>query len=234
MEWVRPTANFLQSLTLRAFADWQVEGRENVPPMGPLIIVANHQSNFDPPLLSTSLPRKTSFLAKSGIFRGPLAYWFLRSYGAFPVDRDRADLTAYRWALKQLDRDGAVVVFPEGTRNPGGMKKARDGVVRLALKTQAPLLPVGISGTERLGTVLRIFNPTGKIWVKIGSVFSLPSVVGTPNKEVLQSLSDMVMLRIAALLPPSYRGTYQITPSEADEAPDRTESGVQESDAPLA
>ena len=234
MEWIKPTANFLQGVTLRTFADWQVEGRENVPPMGPLIIVANHQSNFDPPLLSTTIPRRTSFLAKSGIFKGAFAKWFLRSYGAFPVDRDKADIAAHRWALGQLDRDQAIVVFPEGTRNQGGMKKARQGVARLALKAQAPLLPVGITGTEGLGTWLRVLNPTGKISVKIGTLFSIPSVEGKPSRDVLDSLTEMIMLRIAALLPASYRGIYRINPPEAVEASGGTKPGVQESSAPLA
>ena len=208
MNLIKPTADFLQGVTLRAFADWRVEGRANVPPVGPLIIVANHQSNFDPPLLSTSIPRRTSFLAKKGIFNGPLVSWFLRSYGAYPLNRERADVGAYRWTLDQLDRGQAIVVFPEGTRTRGGMRKARPGIARLALKAQAPLLPVGITGTEGLGSWTRIFNPTGKIRVNIGSVFWVPTIDGRPSREVLESLSDMVMARIAALLPSDYQGVY--------------------------
>ena len=73
---------------MRLFADWQVNGAENVPPMGPLIIIANHQSNFDPPLLSASIPRRVYFLAKSNLFMGHVITWFLSSYGAFPVNRE--------------------------------------------------------------------------------------------------------------------------------------------------
>lgn len=211
MRFVNPTSNFLQKIVLKLFADYQVEGHQNVPPMGPLIIVANHQSNFDPTLVSTSIPRRVRFLAKEGIFQGgPIGRWFLRSYGAFPVDRERPDIGAYRWSLDQIAQDRAIVVFPEGTRNPGQMGRAHSGVARLALKTQAPLLPVGITGTERLGTFLRVFNPTGKIRVNIGSAFTLPSIEGKPDKELLGSLTDMVMERVAALLPASYQGVYTI------------------------
>lgn len=213
MGFVYPISNFLQQITLRSFADWKVMGRENVPPMGPLIIVANHQSNFDPALLAPSIPRRLRFLAKESIFNGgPLSKWFLREWGAFPINRDRADIQAYRWTLNQLQRDQAVVMFPEGTRNPVGMKKAHYGVVKLALASQAPLLPVGITGSERMGTWMRVFNPTGQLRVNIGTVFSIPPIEGKPNRDLLNSITDMIMERIAILLPDRYRGVYPVTP----------------------
>ena len=233
MNLINPICNYLESVFLTILADWHVEGRENVPPMGPLIIVANHQSNFDPPLLSTSIPRRTWFLAKDGMFRGPLLTWFLRHYGAFPVNREGADIAAYRWTLGRLERGQAVVVLPEGTRNRGGMKKAHPGVVRLALKSGAPLLPVGITGTERFGTWARIFTPTGRIRVKIGRVFTLPDVEGTPSRQVMDLLIDAIMERIAALLPPVYQGVYRLRGQEADEVPAQPVSGVEIKSGPL-
>ena len=206
---IYPVSKFCQLLTLKLFADYKVTGLEYVPPPGgPLIIVANHQSNFDPPLISACIPRKTWFLAKDTIFRGPVVSWFLTAYGAFPVKREAADLQAFRWTLRQLDNGQAVVVFPEGTRSRGGLQEASVGVVRLALKSQASLLPIGITGTERLGNVARVFYPTGRIRVNIGRVFTLPVLEGRPNREVLGSLTEMIMLRIAALLPESYHGFY--------------------------
>ena len=214
---VNSITNYVQSITLRLFADWEVRGRANVPPMGALIVVANHQSNVDPSFVSTSFPRPTTFLAKKSLFKGPIVSALLRSYGAFPLDRDASDVRAYRWTLDQLSRDKAVVVFPEGTRSPGSMKKAHTGVARLALKSQAALLPIGITGTERLGTWLRVFNPTGKFTVNIGTPFSLPVIEGRPDKDLLTSLTDMIMERIAVLLPPGYQGVYRIR-HRADEA----------------
>lgn len=210
MDLVFPVVKFLQGIALRVFADWEVSGRENVPPVGSLIVVANHQSNFDPSLLATSLPRRVRFLAKRGIFRGPLVSWFLQQYGAFPLNRDGADPRAYRWMLDQLQRDKAIVVFPEGTRSRGGMKKALPGVASLALKSEASLLPVGITGTGHMGTWARIFNPTGHLRVNIGRAFSLPPVEGKPSKAVLDSLTDVIMTRIAELLPPGDQGEYSI------------------------
>ena len=215
-----PASNALQRLTLRLFADWKVEGRKNVPPVGPLIVVANHLSNCDPSLLAVSLERRVWFLAKDTLFRGPVATWFLRSYGAFPLNREGSDIAAYRWALGQLHQSRALVLFPEGTRSRGALQKAGPGVVRLALKTQASLLPVGITGTERLGHVTRSLYPTGAIRVKIGQAFTLPSVQGKLNAQVQESLVETIMLRIAALLPESYRGVYRTAPGERAKAVD--------------
>ena len=211
MEVVNPLANFLQGTVLRVLADWRVSGRENVPPMGPLIVVANHRSNFDPSLLSTSLPRRIRFLAKKEIFQHPVAGWFLRSYGAHPLNRDAVDVGAYRWALDELAHDRVIVLFPEGTRSRGAMKKAKTGVARIALKTQAPILPVGITGTEPLGSVMRVFNPTGELRVNIGTVFTAPDIEGRLDVDILDSITSMIMQRVAALLPPDQRGVYSLS-----------------------
>ena len=201
-------SNFLQRITLRLFADYSVEGSEHVPPMGPLIVVANHQSNMDPPLLATSFPRRIRFLAKDTIFRGPAARWFLTSYGAIPLNRAGVDVRAFRHAMRELDAGGVVTVFPEGTRSPGAMRRAHSGVARLALLSQAPLLPVGITGTENIGHWMRVVNPTGRLHVRIGSAFTIPPIDGRPSKDALNSMTEMVMRRVADLLPESYRGVY--------------------------
>ena len=218
MEVVFPVCKFAQKIALRLFADWQVIGKENIPPYGPLIIVANHQSNFDPSLVATSVSRRPWFLAKDGIFGNLVASWFLRSYGAFPLNREGADRRALVWALNKLRQDQVLILYPEGTRSPGGMKRALTGVTRLALRSQAPLLPIGITGTEKLSTLFRVFNPTGKLTVNIGTTFTLPIIDGTPNKAVVESLTDMIMGRIAALLPESYRGVYGLAGTEVEEA----------------
>lgn len=208
MDTLYHVSNFLQRITLRLFADYSVEGSEHVPPMGPLIVVANHQSNMDPPLLATSFPRRIRFLAKDTIFRGPAVRWFLTTYGAIPLNRAGVDVRAFRHAMRELDAGGVVTVFPEGTRSPGAMRRAHSGVARLALLSQAPLLPVGITGTEHIGHWLRVVNPTGRLHLRIGSAFTIPPIDGRPSKEALNSMTEMVMRRVADLLPESYHGVY--------------------------
>jgi 1-acyl-sn-glycerol-3-phosphate acyltransferase len=214
MDSVYHVSNFLQQITLRTFADWRVTGTENVPPMGPLVVIANHMSNVDSSLLGASIPRRLNYLAKDDIFRagGPIGKWFLTNYGAFPIDRAGADARAFRWALRKLQRDAALVIFPEGTRSRNAsMNQAKRGAVSLILKSGVPVLPVGITGTEGLHHFLRVANPTGRLRVNIGQPFSLPSIEGRPSRELLESLMTDVMSRVRDLLPESYHGYYART-----------------------
>ena len=211
MEAVYNISNFLQRCTLRTFSDYKVTGTENVPPMGPLVVIANHMSNLDPSFLSASVPRRLKYLAKDNLFRaiGPVGRWYLRNYGAFPIDRVGVDARAFRWALRQLQQDAALVVFPEGTRSrTASLNEAKAGAVSLILKSGAPVLPVGITGTERMQPFLRVVNPTGKIRVNIGQPFSLPSIEGRPSRELLRSMTTDIMHRVCDLLPESYHGVY--------------------------
>lgn len=197
-------------VTLAMFADFAVEGRENIPDNGPLIVVANHQSNMDPPILAASLRRDTRFLAKDSIFKGitPLGVWFLRSYGAHPLRRGQMDLAALRWALAELKRPNTTLaLFPEGTRNPGAMKKAVSGIVPLAARAGIPILPVGITGVEGMSTWLRVLKPKGTIRVRIGQPFRL-NVNNKLSKTETEAAASEIMGRVALLLPASYRGVY--------------------------
>jgi 1-acyl-sn-glycerol-3-phosphate acyltransferase len=207
---VYSTTTALMKGALRFFGDWHVEGKEHVPLTGPLLVVANHQSNIDPPLLAASLPRRAYFMAKRGLFHDPVLAYLLKSYGVFPLNRDGGDLAAIRWALGRLQRNAAVALFPEGTRSPGAMRKALPGISMFALRSGAPILPVGITGSEHIRPLWRVTMPTGKFRVKIGHPFSLPPVEGKISRERMESATTMVMERVAALLPESYRGVYAI------------------------
>ncbi|MBI4220515.1 MAG: 1-acyl-sn-glycerol-3-phosphate acyltransferase [Chloroflexi bacterium] len=195
--------------TLALFCDYRVEGRHNVPRSGPLLVVANHQSNMDPPIMGVSLPRNSRFLAKDGLFWLPPAALFLRAYGAHPVKRDQADFGAYQWVLGQLGLpNGVVTMFPEGTRSPSRMRKARPGIASLAIRSGATILPVGIAGTETFGTYMRVLYPKGRIRVSIGKPFRIAPLPGPASREALEEITTEIMARIAVLIPESYHGHY--------------------------
>ena len=194
---------------LKALSQWKVVGKEAIPPKGPLLVVSNHLSNVDPPLLAVSLPRRLHFMAKRGMFKGPVVAAFLRAYGAYPLDRDGQDVAALRWSLRLLKEEGTLVVFPEGTRSPEGLMRGLPGVALLAVRSQAPILPVAITGTEHLRGLFRLACPTGKITVTIGDPFSLPPIDGKLERPQLESLTDLIMLRLASLLPEERRGVYR-------------------------
>src|SRR5688500_10644268 len=139
---------------LSALARVKVEIGSDLPRQGPLIVVANHMSNADPPLvagwLSPRLGRQLHILAKESLFVGPVGA-ILRRLGATPVRIGGSDIEAYRVARGVLDRGEVLCIFPEGTRSPDGrIAEAKPGVAMLATRTSAPILPVGVSGTDRL------------------------------------------------------------------------------------
>ena len=198
-----------QKVLLNRFADWEVVGKEHVPERGPVILIANHVSNFDPSLLAVALaPIRIHFLAKEKLFTHPVSRWFMNTYGAYPIRETGVQVGAYRWAKHLLENDGALCVFPEGKRSTVGMVPGRQGATRLALATNAPLLPLGISGTTHLGSKLRVLKPTGKLRVTIGPAFNLSRQKSRPSYAEISALVDLTMGRIAELLPPSHRGYY--------------------------
>ena len=132
----------------------------------------------------------------------------MRSFHVSPFNRSAAGIDAIRVLMQNLERDRAVVIFPEGTRSPNGaLQKGMLGVVYLALKSQSAILPIGITGTETF-PLWRIPFPFRKLEAKIGQPFTLPIIEGKPSKEVMSSLLDMVMGRIADQLPPEHQGFY--------------------------
>ena len=187
---------------------YHVYGKANVPKQGPLIIVSNHLSNVDPPLLSTSLPRRIVFMAKEELFRHPIMGPLSRGWHAFPINRDKLDREALRQA-DQVVRQGLVLgLFPEGTRSPSAkLQQGYTGAALIALRSGCQILPVGITGAENFNKSGFVFHRP-KITVNIGKPFTLPAHGGRMTKEQLAPAADMMMKKIAELLPESYRGYY--------------------------
>jgi 1-acyl-sn-glycerol-3-phosphate acyltransferase len=187
---------------------WQVKGRENVPKEGPVLVVANHLNLADPPLLGVSLGRTVIFMAKEELFRSSLGAYFVSGLGSFPVHRGRLDRQALRSSQKVLADGLALAMFPEASRSRSArLKTAMPGSALIACHGGVPILPVGIIGTEQLRGVGWLFRRP-RVTINIGEPFSLPPVEGKLTREKLVEYTDLIMQRIAELLPPQYRGVY--------------------------
>ena len=139
-------------------------GRENVPPKGPALLVSNHQSHFDPPLLGLACMRQMSYIGRQTLFQIGVLNWFMRSLNAFPIDRDGSGLAGLRETLRRLDYGEIVLMFPEGTRTRDGqVGPFRPGFTLLAARGKASIVPAAIEGAydvwpshhslPRLGTI---------------------------------------------------------------------------------
>jgi len=128
---------------------WEIKGRSNLPADGSLIVMANHISGFDPPIVGCVLNRQVFFMAKEELFKKPFWDWVFRKIGVFPVKRGKPDLKAIRKAFKILKSGNILGLFPEGTRHkPGKMGNIQPGAVMIALKSKSPILPIGIKNVK--------------------------------------------------------------------------------------
>ncbi len=155
---------FVQRLARAVFGAYfrcYTRGRRNLPSKGGVIIAPTHRSNLDTPMIGASAGRPLRYFAKSGLFRGPITTWILVSMGAFPVRRDMVDRSALKAALSVLEAGQPLVVFPEGERKSGPrIHPLLDGAAWLAAKSQVPVVPVAIGGTERaMGIGVRMPRP---------------------------------------------------------------------------
>jgi 1-acyl-sn-glycerol-3-phosphate acyltransferase len=208
MHWVYYFGRVLIRILVFPFASWEVKGQENLPEQGPLLIVCNHIHTADPPIVAASIKLKAVFMAKEELFRKRWPRFWVQNFGAFPVRRGGADREAIRQTERWLKAGVSVIIFPEGTRSPSAqLIPALPGAASIASRLGAPILPVGITGTEKLKK-LRLRWPRLKITITIGPPFRLPSSDGKLTKEARGQLTGEIMGHIARLLPPEYRGVY--------------------------
>ncbi|MFC1899108.1 lysophospholipid acyltransferase family protein [Chloroflexota bacterium] len=208
MPWFYYATVLLLKGIFRFFTCLRVNGCENIPECGPVLIVSNHLSNADPPLLGVCLNREVKFMAKEELFRFRPFGYLITGFGAFPVRRGRLDRQALRKSYQVLNEKAMLVMYPEGTRSlDGKLRAALSGPALIAVRSGVPLLPIGISGTEKIrGITWGIRRP--RITVNVGEVFYLPVVKGRVNKPELTEYTNMIMDNIANLLPSEYRGDY--------------------------
>ena len=191
----------------------QYQGLENIPPDGPVIVVTNHLSQVDTPVLFINPIRPDITALVADKYRFDLFMrWFTESAGGIWIDRSRADFGAFRAAQEVLHSGRVLGIAPEGTRSKtGGLLEGKSGSVLIALKAGCPIVPVGQWGTEKFFSELGRFRRT-HITCRFGPAFSFPPLERENRDEMLQQYTTEMMLRIAALLPEQYRGFYRDHP----------------------
>lgn len=175
----------------------RIYGAENVPQRGPLVVVSNHASDFDPPILSCCVKRPVAYMAKEELFHVPILKQAIELYGAYPVSRGSADRSAIRAALKCLENGWATGVFLQGTRTAdAGISDPKLGAALIAAKAQAPLLPVSLWGTQRILNKGSTVPRSVPITVRIGEAIAPPS---STNREELQAVTQQCATAIVAM-----------------------------------
>jgi 1-acyl-sn-glycerol-3-phosphate acyltransferase len=184
-----------------------VTGLENVPKKGALILVSNHLNIGDPPLLTYITPRRVAWMTKQELFDIPVFGILYHLFGCIPVRRFEADLKALRRSQEALRRGLVLGMFPEGTRGPEqGLGRGEPGTALLALRTDTPILPAAIWGTENMKLPRDFFRRTS-VHVVYGQPFRLPKPARI-TKEAVTEGTETIMRKIAELLPERYRGIY--------------------------
>ena len=173
-----------------------IYGADNVPQKGAAIAVSNHASYFDPPVLSNCVGRPVAFMAKEELFKVPVFKQGIQLYGAYPVKRSTGDRAALRATTKALESGWIVAIFLQGTRsNDAKITDPKLGAAWIAAKTQVPLLPISLWGTEKIMKGSPFPKPVG-LTVRIGEIIAPPP---STKKAELQAVTEQCATVINSL-----------------------------------
>jgi 1-acyl-sn-glycerol-3-phosphate acyltransferase len=230
-KWFYESWRVIARLVLPLLLRLRVVGVENVPKTGPVILASNHLKWLDIPLVGLRVMRRTHFMAKYELFQKAPLKWLVIGLGAFPVRRGEADRQAIRQAEAVLKAGQVFVIFPEGTRSRSHQLKAGlAGVALIALRSGAPIVPIGIAGSEHF-KLWHIWPFRTPITITYGKPFTLTREDGKGHTD-LQGQMDIIMRHIAELLPPQYRGIYGDDASKAPASvPESAPAQLQPSEA---
>ncbi len=172
----------------------KVEGRENIPDKGAIIVAPNHKSYWDPPVIGTAVNNRViHYMAKEELFKNPIFGWVIRQFGTFPVKRGTVDRAAVRQAVRELKTGNPLGIFPEGTRiKREGLGRFHSGMASLALMTGTPVVPVAVIGTMELP------KKNGPLAVLIGKPIEVKKE--RPTDEKVAELNDIVKGEIQKMM----------------------------------
>jgi 1-acyl-sn-glycerol-3-phosphate acyltransferase len=182
---------------------------KKIPPKGACIVVVNHVNFLDAPVISTQLqPHRSTGLVKKETWEKPLMAFLFNIWEGIPIDRDTADFGAFQQAKDALKAGKILAIAPEGTRTEDGVLiQGKPGIAMLAVQTNVPIFPIAYYGHEDFKKNLKKLKRT-PIIIRVGKPFRINLQGQAKTKDVLQTVTDSVMLEIAALMPEKYHGYY--------------------------
>jgi len=198
---------FVSRLLWRA----RIEGVEHLPRSGPFIVVTNHCSNLDPLMMGwatgNQIGRVVHFMAKIEMRGWPIIGWLATQSGVYFVRRGEGDRAAQRFSLEALAAGAPIAIFPEGTRSRNGRLKAgKPGAALIAMRSGAPLVPAGISGTQHIFPGRSRWPRPTRVVIRFGAPFRLDHVpAGRLDRDALAAGTERIMSAIEELLPPDQR-----------------------------
>jgi 1-acyl-sn-glycerol-3-phosphate acyltransferase len=176
-------------------------GRRNIPAAGGVLVVANHQSHFDPPLVGLGCPRRMNYVARDSLFAFAPFRWLIKSLDAIPLERDGIGLGGIKESLRRLRRGEMVLIFPEGTRTPDGrVGPFKPGFTTLAARSGASILPVAIEGAFQAWPKQNTFPRLGRIRVHYGAPIPHEEIAGRDERELVEEVRRRVIECHARLL----------------------------------
>jgi 1-acyl-sn-glycerol-3-phosphate acyltransferase len=202
--WLFHLSRWLVGVVSRLYFRIEFEGIERVPKSGAMIVAPNHVSYFDPLWVSIPINRPLRYMAWDRMMRLPLIGTLMRAYGSFPVNVDRGDRAALKASLEQLRADGGLMIFPEGGRTrTGRLEPFKPGVIRLALDTSAPIVPVTIIGGYKAFSPHHFFPRPFKVKVVYHDPIQLSSPANhCETKQYQQTQAAQLQAIVASALPP--------------------------------
>jgi len=190
--WYQFWRRLLQLVAILAYRV-RFSGRENIPMEGGVLVVSNHQSHLDPPLVGIACPRQMRYVARDTLFSFKPFGWYLKSVGAIPIDREGIGLSGIKTALKLLKNGEMVLIFPEGTRtNDGEIAPFRPGFTALAVRSKSAILPVAIEGAFQAFPRNRKWPRLGRIRVHFGKPVMPDEYEKLDERELLAEVERRV------------------------------------------
>ncbi len=219
----QPFKRVMQPLAHRLW-DLDIEGLENIPKSGPALITPNHVAFIDSVFITTIMPRRTLAVGKADYMDSWKTKYLFPATGMIPIDRagGSASQAALDAAAISLDRGDLFLIYPEGTRTRDGyLHKGRTGAARLALRTGAPIIPVGLRGTDRIQPVDAVKPVTGvPCEIRIGRPIDVSRYRDRQDdRRVLRQITDEVMYEVAELSGQTYVDVYATDPLPESIAP---------------